>query len=1234
MYRIFRSTTPLLSLLLAVLLSTFFVKPKVEASNDIYLTPKQPLPYNIREERSNILGYPLTTPKSTPDKGIYLRNVLEEEQTRFIIQLKGDPISVINQRLGNTFSISSYSNLLQLRQASLVNKITQRYPESEVIHSYTFLFNGIAISTKTSHYQEIANMAEVESVFVDFQVNTTLNESTSLVGAPQVWNLNDHSGQPVRGRGIRVAVIDTGIDYTHPDLGGCFGAGCKVAGGYDFYNNDNDPFDDNGHGTHVAGIIAANGSIRGVAPEATLLAYKALGSGGSGWASTIIAALEAAVDPDNNPLTNDGAHVINMSLGGGGNPDSPLSQAVDRAVQQGSIVVVAAGNEGNYGQDGYATIGSPASARRALTVAASSKTDTRANFSSRGPVAGFWEVIKPDLIAPGVSILSTIPGNGYQAYSGTSMAAPHVAGAAALLRQIYPGWEADAIKALLMNNTLDLGLDVFSQGVGRLQIDRAATASTLIQPASLSFGMSDLDQPIWQSQRVITVTNLSSNPSNYVLSATAPSSPGIYLDISPSTFTLTGGSSRQVTITLRVENDRVPFINHPTFAYSGTILINDGHTTRRTPYAFFKAHLLELTFANGVPIDIFVHDRNNYRKMYTRQIDFSYDRLRAYLPEGTYDIIARYHHSFSTPSWNVYESISVYGKTSHVIDERDMNKEVRLQALDHHHRFISLDSELLGGRILIRFASKVTGLFFEWMYSCTEECPPIIHTSSFSDYYQIDAVVPIKVFREGQLHYYSITYHITDGLNRSVTLRNDPSKIRSLRVDLRVESHENENIKISPLWWIDMYQCKVWFGFIPQELDMDRNPEWTKWWPFVDRIYIHLNPTEFTTQCSNNVGFATSFVVARSPKIEDWLYISSPLFVPQGDDRIRQGYLALNNNILSLHTLPNIVQENLLIGDGPLHWAGRLTTDNDSYWLEAAYVPRLGDLRWWLISRWYVLDQGMSSVTTPVTVTVELDGAVVEQRVLKYGWTLDGSLKFQVSPGDLKATFMHQGYHVGGRTGRGVAIYRTDFGRSDNQPPYLVTLNVMNGAFMSGRVSRSGVVRFSVGDDSGVSSVRLFLREQGGLWREMPLRNDGAFYEAALSSFTDSLQPSFIDLRIEVEDLARNQFSYTLEPAFILQQLIPPSISSADRAIFVIGRYGSFSFTATGHPQPRISITGRLPEGLVFDESTATIHGSPSPGTAGVYPLTVTARNNVDPDAVQNFTLTVNAPIFLPLVIR
>jgi len=1230
MRRIFRSTTPLLSLLLAVLISTFFVKPKVEASNDIYPSPKQPLPYNIREERSNILSYPLTTPKSTPDKGIYLRNVPEEEQTRFIIQLKGDPISVINQRFGNTFSISSYSNLLQLRQASLVNKIMQRYPESEVIHSYTFLFNGIAISTKTSHYQEIANMPEVESVFVDFQVNTTLNESTSLVGAPQVWNLNDHSGQPVRGRGIRVAVIDTGIDYTHPDLGGCFGAGCKVAGGYDFYNNDNDPFDDNGHGTHVAGIIAANGSIRGVAPEATLLAYKALGSGGSGWASTIIAALEAAVDPDNNPLTNDGAHVINMSLGGGGNPDSPLSQAVDRAVQQGSIVVVAAGNEGNYGQDGYATIGSPASARRALTVAASSKTDTRANFSSRGPVAGFWEVIKPDLIAPGVSILSTIPGNGYQAYSGTSMAAPHVAGAAALLRQIYPGWEADAIKALLMNNTLDLGLDVFSQGVGRLQIDRAATASTLIQPASLSFGMSDLDQPIWQSQRVITVTNLSSNPSNYVLSATAPSSPGIYLDISPSTFTLTGGSSRQVTITLRVENDRVPFINHPTFAYSGTILINDGHTTWRTPYVFFKTHLLELTFANGVPSVIIVHDRNSYEREYVRSLDFSYDQsiLKIYLPEGIYDIVVFYDY-FVRPGWNVYESIKVHEKTIQVIDRNNMDKEIRMRAFDHQNRVIPLDNQLTSDSIQISFSDKRNSLGIISAYSCTEECPPTIYTSSFSDYYQVDAIIPVRVFQEGQLHYYNITYHITDGLNSSTTLRNNPSEFRSLRLDFQVEMYEDGIIKISPLFWQSLSQCRGWMAF------SSIITNWAKLLNFVDRIYIHLTPTNFATQCPNNIDFATSFVVARSPEIKDWLYLSSPLFVPHGDDRIRQGYFfALNNDILPLHTLPNIVQENLLIGDGPLHWAGRLTTDNNSYWLEAAYVPRLGDLRWWFIPRWYVLDQGMSSVTTPVTVTVELDGAVVEQGVLKYGWTFDGSLKFQVSPGDLKATFMHQGYHVGGRTGRGVAIYRTDFGRSDNQPPYLVTLNVMNGAFMSGRVSRSGVVRFSVGDDSGVSSVRLFLREQGGLWREMPLRNDGAFYEAALSSFTDSLQPSFIDLRIEVEDLARNQFSYTLEPAFILQQLIPPSISSADRAIFVIGRYGSFSFTATGHPQPRISITGRLPEGLVFDESTATIHGSPSPGTAGVYPLTVTARNNVDPDAVQNFTLTVNAPIFLPLVIR
>jgi subtilisin family serine protease len=147
----------------------------------------------------------------------------------------------------------------------------------------------------------------------------------------------------------------------------------------------------------------------------------------SGSYSAVNAGIERAVDPDGNPATDDGAHVINMSLGGGGNPDDPVCQATDNAVAAGVVVAVAAGNSGS----GYQTLGSPGMARQALTVGATDKSDKIAYFSSRGP-APFTLQIKPEITAPGVAITSTVPrgscslcdASGYKALNGTSMATP------------------------------------------------------------------------------------------------------------------------------------------------------------------------------------------------------------------------------------------------------------------------------------------------------------------------------------------------------------------------------------------------------------------------------------------------------------------------------------------------------------------------------------------------------------------------------------------------------------------------------------------------------------------------------------------------------------------------------------------------------------------------------------------------------------------------------------------
>jgi subtilisin family serine protease len=208
-----------------------------------------------------------------------------------------------------------------------------------------------------------------------------------------------------------LAILDTGIDSRHPDLS----ANCK--GGYDFANDDSYPMDDNGHGTHCAGIVAAadnDEGVVGVAPEAHLYAVKVLNSGGSGYWSDVIAGIQWSV--------NNSMEVISMSFGGG--YSESMEAACDAAYNAGIVVVASAGNSGNPPGKGD-NVGYPAGYSSVIAVAATDSSDNRARWSSTGPAV--------ELAAPGVSIYSTYLGGGYATMSGTSMACPHVAGTAALV---------------------------------------------------------------------------------------------------------------------------------------------------------------------------------------------------------------------------------------------------------------------------------------------------------------------------------------------------------------------------------------------------------------------------------------------------------------------------------------------------------------------------------------------------------------------------------------------------------------------------------------------------------------------------------------------------------------------------------------------------------------------------------------------------------------------------------
>src|SRR5436190_5179756 len=257
---------------------------------------------------------------------------------------------------------------------------TDMQMSSNITHEYYELFNGVALTATPSQIAAIRQLPYVKQIHTDFTVHTlaaNVPANIARVKADQVW-----STYGTRGRGVTVAIIDTGIDYTPPALGGGFGPGFKVIGGYNFVSKTADPMDDHFHGTHVAGIVAGESdSLLGVAPDVSLLAYKVLDSHGSGKTSDVLAGIERAADPNSDGDFSDHADVANLSLGGLGNPDDPQSMAIDRGTAVGVVYCIAAGNSGS----GFHTIGSPGTARNAITVGATNNNDLIASFSSRGP---------------------------------------------------------------------------------------------------------------------------------------------------------------------------------------------------------------------------------------------------------------------------------------------------------------------------------------------------------------------------------------------------------------------------------------------------------------------------------------------------------------------------------------------------------------------------------------------------------------------------------------------------------------------------------------------------------------------------------------------------------------------------------------------------------------------------------------------------------------------------------
>lgn len=432
-------------------------------------------------------------------------NLRSGEDVRVIVTFKSS-VAKGRPAADRGAAISAFQSEARRSQAGTLSFIEGRRAASSADVRSLWIANALVVTASPDLVRALAARSDVESVFANEQIELEparvdpipRREADVLERGPrapgdtaeytygllkvkvpelrQVYNLT--------GEGVKMGIIDTGIDASHPDLQG------KTVAWKDFVNSKPDPYDDQGHGSHVAGTIAggnASGLSIGIAPKAKLMVGKVFTASGTAATEHILAAMQWIADPDGNPATNDQPSLCSNSWGGGPGRKVFL-EATRKWVTVGVFPSFAAGNSG----PGAGTVGTPGGFLEAFAVGATDNTDAIADFSSRGPVT--WDekqYTKPDISAPGKAITSVKAGGGYTAMSGTSMATPHISGILALLYQANPGMSIDQARDLLERTAEDKGEPGKDNTFGAGRSNAFAAAQILVSGGKIAGKLTD-----------------------------------------------------------------------------------------------------------------------------------------------------------------------------------------------------------------------------------------------------------------------------------------------------------------------------------------------------------------------------------------------------------------------------------------------------------------------------------------------------------------------------------------------------------------------------------------------------------------------------------------------------------------------------------------------------------------------------------------------------------------------
>lgn len=982
----------------------------------------------------------------------------------------------------------------------------------QVRQVYSHAFSGAAVSIPADAWDEVAKLPYVKRVHPDLPVRAFLSQSVANIGAPVLWE-----ARGTRGGGVVVAVIDTGVDYRHPALGGGIGPGFRVVGGYDFINNDADPMDDQGHGTHVAGIVgASSATLVGVAPEATLLAYKVLDGTGRGEFSGVVAAIDRALDPDGNGDPSDAADVINLSLGGYGTPDDPVALAVENAIAHGVVVVAAAGNAGDY----Y-TIGSPACAPHAITVGASELGGALAFFTSRGPNTHLY-TIKPEVIAPGVNIVSAMHGGGQQALSGTSMAAPHVAGAAALLLAVHPEWTPSDVKSALVTTAVDLQVEAMAQGAGRIDVAAAAGATLFMDPPTLSFGLANIDANVWSPSQVVRIRNRGT--SSVAIGNPVPGPAGAAMpqwSTASAGSTLAPGASMDVTVSMTVDHAASPYPTGGSLSYSGAVTLAGA----RVPWAFVKASRIRVQVDEGTPTAFVSDDRQRYRVLATGT-----HVAESILPAGTYDVVTWIAHP-DEGRLAVREKVEVRGTASIEIATSSLENTIVAAGVDEHGILLSAKERMDGvksyqSRFRLVYPEANLNNYFDTAFLQftrirTNDIPPTWQLLAGEFYEDLPANAS-----------YAVQHTPLQGVNASATLASPPLREQAVRVIVPQESSQPHRVSLGNAKH-DRYSDRRVVEGTPHLFQNATGQLWTG--------HVFLTPDVHRT-----FGFSPT-IGLHGPQGE----IPVPDFDETPLRMFDDGRVAVASGIVAgPATQWHAAGATVTLGGAPVHPKIEFTPISPTlFHTHFLFHGPNRELRWrdLLSTRWAAFDgAGQSIGSGPLdnsNLMVELPSA-----------------------GPFRLELMNDRYRAGAI--QGLATYRawSDTKRTDPIPPSFSALSVQDAtgeqldsvpagtdAWLlfgltdwqftpAGREHKSiptGKTRVEYrvsGTSAWIAAQPQFIVEDLIPASPADRVSDGAVYRCRIPAARSG--PA-MDVRISAEDEAGNRMEYTLEPAFAVDGTAP-----------------------------------------------------------------------------------------------